>query len=107
MLARLETMVLMGMNLPLPAIQRQIASGIDIIVHLGRLRDKSRKLLEVSEVLGYENGKICLQSLYKYEEEGEKAGKITGNWRKIHEITNDQKLKMAGYDQEGTCDDHN
>lgn len=107
MLARLETMVLMGMNLPLPAIQRQIASGIDIIVHLGRLRDKSRKLLEVSEVLGYENGKICLQSLYKYEEEGEKAGKITGNWRKIHEITNDQKLKIAGYDQEGTCDDHN
>lgn len=107
MLARLETMVLMGMNLPLPAIQRQIASGIDIIVHLGRLRDKSRKLLEVSEVLGYENGKICLQSLYKYEEEEEKAGKITGNWRKIHEITNDQKLKMAGYDQEGTCDDHN
>ena len=107
MLARLETMVLMGMNLPLPAIQRQIASGIDIIVHLGRLRDKSRKLLEVSEVLGYEDGKICLQLLYKYEEEGEKAGKITGNWRKIHEITNDQKLKMAGYDQEGTCDDHN
>ena len=107
MLARLETMVLMGMNLPLPAIQRQIASGIDIIVHLGRLRDKSRKLLEVSEVLGYEDGKICLQLLYKYEEEGEKAGKVTGNWRKIHEITNDQKLKMAGYDQEGTCDDHN
>ena len=107
MLARLETMVLMGMNLPLPAIQRQIASDIDIIVHLGRLRDKSRKLLEVSEVLGYENGQICLQSVYKYEEEGEKAGKITGNWRKIHEITNDQKLKMAGYDQEGTCDDHN
>ena len=107
MLSRLETMVLMGMNLPLPAIQRQIASGIDIIVHLGRLRDKSRKLLEVSEVLGYEDGKICLQLLYKYEEEREKAGKVTGNWRKIHEITNDQKLKMAGYDQEGTCDDHN
>lgn len=107
MLSRLETMVLMGMNLPLPAIQRQIASGIDIIVHLGRLRDKSRKLLEVSEVLGYEEGKICLQLLYKYEEEGEKAGKVTGNWRKIHEITNDQKLKMAGYGQEGICDDHN
>lgn len=107
MLSRLETMVLMGMNLPLPAIQRQIASGIDIIVHLGRLRDKSRKLLEVSEVLGYEEGKICLQLLYKYEEEGEKAGKVTGNWRKIHEITNDQKLKMAGSGQEGICDDHN
>lgn len=107
MLSRLETMVLMGMNLPLPAIQRQIASGIDIIVHLGRLRDKSRKLLEVSEVMGYEEGKICLQLLYKYEEEGEKAGKVTGNWRKIHEITNDRKLKMAGYGQEGICDDYN
>ncbi len=53
MLSRLETMVLMGMDLPLPAIQRQIASGLDIIVHLGRLRDKTRKVLEVTEVLGY------------------------------------------------------
>lgn len=52
MLSRLETMVLMGMDLPLPAIQRQIASGLDIIVHLGRLRDKTRKVLEVTEVLG-------------------------------------------------------
>ena len=51
MLSRLETMVLMGMDLPLPAIQRQIASGLDIIVHLGRLRDKTRKVLEVTEVL--------------------------------------------------------
>ena len=50
MLSRLETMVLMGMDLPLPAIQRQIASGLDIIVHLGRLRDKTRKVLEVTEV---------------------------------------------------------
>lgn len=53
MISRLETMVLMGMDLPLPAIERQIASGLDIIVHLGRLRDKSRKVLEVTEVLGY------------------------------------------------------
>lgn len=105
MLARLETMVLMGMNLPLPAIQRQIASGIDIIVHLGRLRDKSRKLLEVSEVLGYEDGRILLQTLYKYEEQGEKAGKVVGDWRKMHEITHDQKLRMAGYGQEGSGTD--
>lgn len=105
MLARLETMVLMGMNLPLPAIQRQIASGIDIIVHLGRLRDKSRKLLEVSEVLGYEDGRILLQTLYKYEEQGEKAGKVVGDWRKTHEITHDQKLRMAGYGQEGSGTD--
>lgn len=98
MLARLETMVLMGMNLPLPAIQRQIASGIDIIVHLGRLRDKSRKLLEVSEVLGYENGKICLQSLYKYEEEGEKAGKsrgIGGRYMRLRTIRNSRWQDMT------------
>lgn len=54
MLSRLETMVLMGIDLPLPAIQRQIASGIDILIHLGRLRDKSRKVLKIMEVLGYE-----------------------------------------------------
>ena len=63
MLSRLETMVLMGMELPLPAIQRQIASALDLIVHLGRLRDKSRKVLEVTEVLGYLEafciGNIC------------------------------------------------
>ena len=87
MLSRLETMVLMGMELPLPAIQRQIASGVDVIVHLGRLRDKSRKVLEVTEVLGYIGGEIQLQTLYQYEETGEKEGRIQGEWRKIHEIT--------------------
>ena len=58
-------MVLMGMDLPLPAIERQIASGLDIIVHLGRLRDKSRKVLEVTEVLGYWDGQIHLQTIYR------------------------------------------
>ena len=58
----------MGMDLPLPAIERQIASGLDIIVHLGRLRDKSRKVLEVTEVLGYWDGQIHLQTIYRYEE---------------------------------------
>ena len=66
MLSRLETMVLMGMELPLTAIRRQIASGIDVIVHLGRLRDKSRKLLEVSEVMDYREGEIHLQTVYRY-----------------------------------------
>ena len=65
MLSRLETMVLMGMELPLTAIRRQIASGIDVIVHLGRLRDKSRKLLEVSEVMDYREGEIHLQTVYR------------------------------------------
>lgn len=100
MLSRLETMVLMGMELPLPAIQRQIASGVDVIVHLGRLRDKSRKVLEVTEVLGYIGGEIQLQTLYQYEEIGEKEGRIQGEWRKIHEITHTEKLLAAGYHKE-------
>src|SRR5699024_10165987 len=68
MLSRLETMVLMGMDLPLPAIRRQIASGIDVIVHLGRLRDRTRKVLEVAEVRDYREGEIRLAPLYSYEE---------------------------------------
>ena len=98
MLSRLETMVLMGMELPLPAIQRQIASGIDLIVHLGRLRDRSRKVLEVSEVLGYEDGEIRLKTLYKFVETGEQDGKIQGEWRKYGEITHRGKLWAAGCD---------
>lgn len=100
MLSRLETMVLMGMNLPLPAIQRQIASGIDIIVHLGRLRDKSRKVLEVTEILGYEDGEIRLNPLYMYEEKEERNGRILGDFKKLHELTRTEKLLAAGYKQE-------
>mgnify|MGYP000999819227 CR=1 FL=1 len=68
MLSRLETMVLMGVDLPLEAIRRQIASGVDILVHLGRMRDKSRKLLEVTEVCGFENGEIRIRPLYQWQE---------------------------------------
>lgn len=100
MLSRLETMVLMGMNLPLPAIQRQIASGIDIIVHLGRLRDKSRKVLEVTEILGYEDGEIRLNPLYMYEEKEERNGRILGDFKKLRELTHTEKLLAAGYKQE-------
>ena len=71
-------MVLMGMDLPLSAVQRQIASAIDLVVHLGRLRDKSRKVLEISEVLAYEEGEIKVQSLYRFEETGRKDGKVQG-----------------------------
>ena len=97
MLSRLETMVLMGMDLPLPAIQRQIASGVDIIVHLGRLRDKSRKVLEIVEVLDYQGGEIMLSPLYGFEETKVTEGKIQGEWRRIHEITCKDKLLAAGY----------
>ena len=97
MLSRLESMVLMGMDLPLRAVQRQIASGIDIIVHLGRLRDKSRKVLEVSEILDYQDGEILVSPLYRFEETGEKDGKIQGTWRKMDDLVHTQKLLAAGY----------
>lgn len=96
MLSRLETMVLMGMDFPLPAIRRQIASGIDILIHLGRLRDKSRKVLEVTEVMGYQDGEILLQPIYSFEETGEENGKIQGVWKKIHELSHTGKLLAAG-----------
>ena len=68
MLSRLETMVLMGVELPLEAIRRQIASGVDILVHLGRMRDRSRKVLEVTEVCGFEDGQIRIRPLYQWQE---------------------------------------
>ena len=101
MLSRLETMVLMGMELPLTAIRRQIASGIDVIVHLGRLRDKSRKLLEVSEVMDYREGEIHLQTVYRYEETGAESGKIQGVWEKKGELKHTGKLLAAGYNSIG------
>ena len=96
MLSRLETMILMGMDLPLSAIRGQIASGVDIIVHLGRLRDKSRKVLEIVEILGYENEKIETNTLYKFVEVGEKNGKIIGKLEKKEKLRQIEKLKAAG-----------
>lgn len=96
MLSRLETMVLMGAEIPLPAIRQQIASGIDIIVQLGRLRDKSRKLLEITEVLGLEDNEIQLNPLYRFEEIEEVNGRIVGQWEKVGSLVNQDKLKANG-----------
>lgn len=96
MLSRLETMVLMGMDIPLPAIQRQISSAIDIIVHIGRLRDGSRKVLQIVEVLGYKDGEIDLQTLYEFQEREMINGRIQGEWVKINEIQKKEKLLAAG-----------
>ena len=68
MLSRLETMTLMGVELPLEAIRRQIASGVDILIHLGRMRDKSRKVLEITEVCGFEDHEIRTRTLYRWKE---------------------------------------
>lgn len=97
MLSRLENMILMGIEIPLTAIKQQIASGIDIIVHLGRLRDKSRKVLEITEVTGYSEGNIILKPLYQFSETGEDGkGRILGTLQKKGELSHVEKLQSAG-----------
>lgn len=89
MLSRLETMVLMGMDLPIPAIRQQIASAVDILIHLGRLRDKSRKVLEITEVCGYEEQGVRLRPLFRYRYD-------RGELVKEGELGNVSKLQAAG-----------
>lgn len=98
MLTRLETMVLMGMNMPIDAIRTQIASAIDIIVHLARQRDKSRKVVQIAEVGDYKNGEIELTPLFRFVEKGEgKDGRILGELvRQNADIKRTEKLKSAG-----------
>lgn len=99
MLSRLETMVLQGAaGLPLEAIRQQIASAVDIIIHLSRLRDKSRKTMEITEVVGYENGKIILNPLYVFEEdENSTLNKVSGSLQRTkNEMVNTFKLRLAG-----------
>ena len=97
MLSRLENMILMGMEIPLTAIRQQIASGIDIIIHLGRLRDRTRKVLEIVEILGFEKDAILTGLLYRFEETGtDGAGRILGTLQKKGELTYVEKLQAAG-----------
>ena len=97
MISRLETMVLMGnIELPLAAIRSQIASGIDIFVHLGRLRDKSRKVLAITEVVGMENGEIVLNELFHFYERMEVEGHVKGELKKVGSLKNEEKLRNAG-----------
>lgn len=93
---RLETMVLMGMELPLSAIRRQIASGINLIVYLGRLRDKSRRLLEITEVTGMEGDQVVLNPLFLFRETGEISGRICGIQERTGEMKNIEKFQRAG-----------
>lgn len=93
MISRVETMVLMGMSLPLEAVRRQIASGIDLMVHLGRQKDKSRKVLEITEVLGYENGEVKLQTLFQWDKD------IRG-LRKINALYHKEKMENVVWDKE-------
>lgn len=99
MLSRLETMVLQGADgLPLEAIRQQISSAVDIIIHLSRLRDKSRKTMEITEVLGYEDGKIVLNPLYVFEEdENSTLEKVSGSLKRTENpMQNTHKLILSG-----------
>ncbi len=104
MLMRIETMVLMGMEMPVAAIRQQIESAIDIVVHLSRLRDKSRKVMRIEEVRGIADGKIQLNTLYEYREEGEdESGRIIGTLRRTdNPMVHTEKMQAAGY----TCDEN-
>lgn len=95
----METMVLQGAEgLPLEAVRQQIASAIDIIIHLSRLRDHSRKTMEITEVIGYENGEIILNPLYRFEEdENSTLEKVSGTLKRTENpLQNDFKLRLAG-----------
>lgn len=99
MLSRLETMVLSGAALPLEAIRQQIASALDIMIHLSRMRDKSRRVLEISEVLGYKDGQIVLNPLFIFQETAESTcDRISGSLcRTENKLINTQKLTMSGF----------
>lgn len=102
MLSRLETMVLQGSEgLPLEAIRQQIASAVDIIIHLSRLRDKTRKTMEISEITGYKDGEIKVNPLFRFEEDEKSTlEKVSGRLRRTRNpLINDYKLRIAGIDE--------
>ena len=97
MMLRLETMILMGYDMPVLAIRQHIAAAIDIVIHLSRFRDNSRRVVEISEVDGVVNGEICLRPLFQFKEHGEKGNKkVCGSLERTGEIKNRQKLVQSG-----------
>ncbi|MCI9369690.1 MAG: CpaF family protein [Lachnospiraceae bacterium] len=97
MLRRMETMVLMGVDMPVSAIKGQIASALDIMIYLGRLRDHSRRVLEITEIADYKNDEIILNPLFVFHEEEEIYGKIKGTLKRTNNpLINTLKLQMAG-----------
>ena len=104
MLARLETMMLMAADLPLPAIRSQIASAVDVMVHVARMRDKTRKITAIEEVDRFENGEIILNPLFAFRETkcpesriGDRR-KVEGSLERVGALKHREKLRLAGYD---------
>ncbi|WP_391571584.1 CpaF family protein [Cohnella sp.] len=96
MISRLETMVLSGADLPVPVVRQQIASALDIVVHLSRFRDSSRRVAEICEVTGIERGEVQLSTLFRFEEEGEREGAVFGSLRRVAQLRDLGKLRHAG-----------
>lgn len=95
--SRLETMVLMGMEMPLPAIRKQIASGFGLMVHLGRLKDGSRRILEIAEPVGFSEGEVVMRTIYQFERTGiSEDGKIQGELKKVGELRYEEKIWPSG-----------
>lgn len=100
MLKRLETMVLMGMEIPLLAIRQQIEASVDIIIHLSRLRDCSRKVVDICEVAGMEDGEIVLNTLFEFAENERQKEKVVGALYKMNDLIHIDKLLRAGLEKE-------
>lgn len=99
MVTRLETMVLMAADLPLAAVRKQIASALELMVHLGRMRDKSRKVLEIAEVIGCENGEVRLEPLFTFREKQARDRQwVEGSLEKVGELRNREKLRAGGFE---------
>ena len=101
MLSRLENMILMSAEIPISAIRRQIASGVDLIIHLGRLRDKSRKVLEIVEVMGIKEDQIILNPLYEFKEMADsKKDQVKGSLEEVGKLIHTHKMEMAGLEMQ-------
>lgn len=97
MLSRMETLTLLGADIPLQAVRRQIASAIDIIIQLGRFRDKTRKVVEITEICGYEDQEIVLNPIFRFIEEGEQDGRVIGHLEATgNALVRREKLEAAG-----------
>ena len=90
--SRLETMVLMGMDMPLSAIRKQVASGFGLMIHLGRLKDGSRRILEIAQPIGFAEGEVLMRTIYRFESVGvSEDGKIQGELRKTGELEHEKR----------------
>ncbi|WP_153980590.1 CpaF family protein [Paenibacillus xylanilyticus] len=96
MISRLETMVLSGAELPISVVRQQISSAIDIFVHLSRLRDRSRRVTEISEVIGMKDGEVLLNPLFRFQERDEREGRIIGGLVQVGKLKQVEKIQMAG-----------